>query len=121
MLNVANVCSSRFKVIPIQHQFHSLHSDEGLSVGEGRRKFTEYNCVHTQWNKKPGTASLYPMSCEIHAEISSFLLCNIWGLDPGGREGVKHGPSRSGKIPTSLETQKCQLENGGTIVHPSNR
>lgn len=51
----------------------------------------ESRCAHTRWNKKPGTASLYLMSCEVHTEISSFLLGNIWGMGPGPGGGKEVG------------------------------
>lgn len=48
--NVANICTSRFKVIPVEHQPHSLRSDYVSPAGEGKRERT---ARARHWNKKP--------------------------------------------------------------------
>lgn len=84
----------------------------------------EQGCVHTWWNRKPGTASLDPEPCEIHTEMPSCLLhdrhrCLNWGW-PWGRKGGAPGQQRSGKIPNLTGDPEMQVGKRKHHYPPSN-
>lgn len=128
MPNVANICTSRFKVIPVKHRPCSLHSDRVSSAGEGRREFTA-----RAWMGLGGPQGLgwkahgQPLCapCPMrHAKKchASFFVRDTdahTGGRPWGGKGVHMTSRGQEKFPTSLGTHRCKLGRGGTtIVHP---